>query len=102
MANSPILVLNHFLRTARPAAVTDGELLRRYAVNRDEGAFVELVRRHGPMVLGTAERIVGRDPSAEDVFQTVFLALARRARHVRGEAVGGWLHRTTVRAAMRA
>jgi RNA polymerase sigma factor (sigma-70 family) len=53
------------------------------------------------MVLGTARRLLGRDPLAEDTFQVAFTALARRASSVRGESVAGWLHRTAVRAAAR-
>jgi cytosine/adenosine deaminase-related metal-dependent hydrolase len=87
MADSPIHVLRRFLDVARPTQVTDAELLHRYAANRDESAFAELVRRHGPMVLGTAARVIGADPCTEDAFQATFLALARRARWVRGIVV---------------
>lgn len=39
-----------------PAASTDSDaqLLQRFAERRDETAFAELVRRHGPLVYGTA------------------------------------------------
>src|SRR4051812_13318327 len=35
-----------------PGDVADRDLLARFAASRDEDAFTELVRRHGPMVLG--------------------------------------------------
>ncbi len=100
MAEAPIRVLTRFL-SSRPASATDAELLQRYANNRDEAAFAELVRRHGPMVLGTAARVLGSDPAAEDAFQVAFVALARRAGAIRGSSVAGWLHRTVMRAAVR-
>ena len=101
MADAPVHVLHRFLQAARACEPSDGELLRRYARTRDEGAFAQLVRRHGPMVLGTAHRLLGRDPLAEDAFQLAFIALARRAGGVHSHSVAGWLHRTTVRAAGR-
>jgi RNA polymerase sigma factor (sigma-70 family) len=73
----------------RPLA--DGELLSRYVVNRDEGAFVELVRRLGPMVLGVCRRILGHD--TDDTFQVVFMVLARKAESVRPTSqVAAWLY----------
>ena len=35
-------------------APTDAALLTRFVVGCDEDAFAELLRRHGPMVYGTA------------------------------------------------
>jgi len=70
---------------------SDAELLTACASARDEAAFAEMVRRHGRLVRGTAQRIL-RDPdSAEDVFQTTFLLLARRASAICwGPTVGAW------------
>ena len=62
----------------------DGSLLARFTVDRDESAFAELVRRHGPMVLGVCKRTVGHHQDAEDAFQATFLILAGRP----GESVG--------------
>jgi RNA polymerase sigma factor (sigma-70 family) len=97
----PTRLVTHVLAAARVAGPTDRELLRQYARANDQAAFAEIVRRHGPMVLGTAARVLGRDPAAEDAFQLAFTALARGARTVRTESVAGWLHRTTIRAALR-
>ncbi|QDV39198.1 sigma-70 family RNA polymerase sigma factor [Tautonia plasticadhaerens] len=85
------------------AGLTDAQLLTRFARDRDEGAFAALVDRHGPMVLAVC-RAATRDPGdAEDAFQATFLTLARRADRfeVRGDSLGGWLHRVAHRAAAR-
>lgn len=84
------------------AQLTDGELLRRFTADRDALAFEALVCRHGPMVLGTCARVLGRTGDAEDAFQATFLTLVRRARTVRsGEALAGWLHRVARRVSVR-
>src|SRR3954466_4236918 len=80
----------------------DAELLGRFAAARDEAAFTELVRRHGPVVYRVCRRLV--PAAADDAFQAVFLVLACRGGGTRGPrgggggrvaggraAVGGWL-----------
>src|SRR5437763_15388320 len=72
------------------ALTTDGDLLARFAAARDEGAFTELVRRHGPVVYRVCRRLV--PAHADDAFQAVFLILACRVAAVRNRAaVGSWL-----------
>src|SRR5829696_3624634 len=79
---------------------TDRELVRAFAATRDEAAFAEIVRRHGPMVLAVCRRVLADAPEADDAFQAVFLVLARRAGSVgRPERLGGWLHGVAVRCA---
>ena len=85
------------------AALSDGELLERYIAQRDEPAFETLVRRHGPMVLATCRRILGRLHDAEDAFQATFLVLACRARNVwPRDAVGAFLHGVAYRTSLKA
>jgi DNA-directed RNA polymerase specialized sigma24 family protein len=72
-------------------------LLVEYADNGTEAAFRELVARYLDLVYSTALRQVGGDAHlAQDVAQTVFLHLARKARSLpQGVMLGGWLHQAT-------
>jgi RNA polymerase sigma factor (sigma-70 family) len=94
--SDPVLAdIRHWLSRLRPVAGADAELVQRFVRDRDEAAFAALVDRHGPLVLGTARRVVGDEHAAEDVFQATFVLLARRARHLRRPAaLPAWLHRT--------
>src|SRR5690242_14136624 len=74
----------HGALTRRDAAgLTDAELWERFVQRRDEAAFGALLRRHGPMVLGTVRRILRHEQDAEDAFQATFLVLVRRAASLR-------------------
>jgi RNA polymerase sigma factor (sigma-70 family) len=75
----------------------DAELLRRYAKERDETAFTELVRRHLNLVYSAALRQTERDAQlAEDITQKVFTDLARKAAVLSSHPVlSGWLYRCT-------
>jgi RNA polymerase sigma factor (sigma-70 family) len=85
---------------AQVGGLTDGELLDRYARQRDEAAFAAVVRRYGGLVLGVARRHLADRQQAEDVFQATFLALARSAERVgRRAPLAGWLYTVTLRQA---
>ncbi len=102
MAGRSIPGLQRYLRRLCDEAVPaeDAVLLQRYVAARDREAFALLIARHGPMVLGTARRCVGNPHDAEDVFQSVFLSLARLAKRIRrGRALPAWLHQATCRIA---
>ncbi len=76
----------------------DHTLLQEYRLNQSDAAFAQLVKRHLEFVYGTALRLT-RDPrAAEDVTQTVFIQLARKAGGIQnGHTLMGWLYRTTQR-----
>jgi RNA polymerase sigma factor (sigma-70 family) len=83
--------------------VTDSILLQRYVSRREEAAFVDLVKRHGPRVEGTCRRLLRNEHDIEDVFQATFLVLARKAAGIAWrESVGGWLCAVAHRLAMNA
>jgi len=80
----------------------DAELLRRYAEDRSEEAFSELVRRNLGLVYCAALRQCGDAHRAEDVAQAVFTDLARKARSLASRTVlAGWLHTSTRYASLR-
>lgn len=81
----------------------DAALLARYTRANDSAAFAELVRRHGPLVLGVCRRMLGHVHDAEDAFQATFLVFARGARSVRKpEALSAWLYGTALHVCRRA
>ncbi len=80
---------------------TDAELLACYLVDHSPDAFAGLVHRHLGFVYATALRRVGFDAHlAEDVSQTVFTDLARKASSLNGRvSLRGWLFVSTHHAA---
>ena len=82
------------LRRQAYSSDADDALLARFA-GGDEGAFAELVRRHGPVVYATARRRLPEPADAADVFQATFVLLVRKAHRLAGRpTVGPWLYRT--------
>ena len=73
------------------------QLLRKYTEEGSETAFRDLVRRYIDLVYSVALRKVGGNAhEAEDVTQSVFTDLARKARRLPGDVLlGGWLHQHT-------
>src|SRR6516162_9945807 len=95
MPHAQAVILRHLLGLAAPpAAGSDAQLLERFVAAGEEGAFAQIVRRHGPMVLGVCRRVLRAEQDAEDAFQATFLVLARQAGTVgRRAALGTWLYR---------
>src|SRR5579884_897881 len=107
MANEPARLLSKHLHSLSAAArmdrLPDGELLQRFAADRDEDAFAALVRRHGSMVLHVCRRVLRDVHDIEDVFQATFLVLIRKAASLRRvESVGCFLHGVAYRLSLKA
>jgi RNA polymerase sigma factor (sigma-70 family) len=77
------------------SAHSDAELLGEYAGTRSEAAFAEIVRRHINLVYSTSLRRVNDPHLAEDVTQSVFFVLAKKAGKISTSTVlAGWLYQT--------
>jgi RNA polymerase sigma factor (sigma-70 family) len=99
---SAVLSYLHRLPGAGSGDEPDAELLRRFHVSRDQGAFAALVTRHGPMVWGVCKRLLRRQQDAEDAFQATFLILVRKSYSLlRPDLLGPWLHAVALRTASR-
>jgi len=86
--------------------MTDPQLLDQIVSRRREaaeGAFEELVIRHGPMVLRVCRSVLHDAHDAEDAFQAVFLVLSNRAGSIRRcGSLASWLFGVAQRVAIRA
>lgn len=72
--------------------ISDAGLLERFANQRDEAAFGELVKRHGPQVLKVCRLGLPSEHDVEDVFQATFFVLAHKAAAVSWTgSVESWL-----------
>jgi RNA polymerase sigma factor (sigma-70 family) len=81
----------------------DADLLARFVEKRDEAAFEDLVRRHGPMVWSVCRRFLYQSEDAEDAFQATFLVLVRKASSIQhGSLLSNWLYGVAYRVANRA
>jgi RNA polymerase sigma factor (sigma-70 family) len=104
MAAAPFThVLRHVRALAGLGDPTDRRLLERFARQREQAAFAELVRRHGPLVWGVCRRVLRHTEDAEDAFQATFLVLARKAGSTRWrDSIAGWLQEVARRTALKA
>ena len=83
--------------------VADADLLRRFAAERDEAAFAQLVQRHGRLVWAVCRHLSRSDAEADDAFQATFLVLVRNAGKVRDAGkLSAWLHGVAYRVCSRA
>ena len=88
------------------ARVSDRQLVDRFIARNGhsaESAFVELVRRHGPLVAGVCRNILRNPQDAEDAFQATFVILARKASSLqRPDRLSFWLYGVATRVAKKA
>jgi RNA polymerase sigma factor (sigma-70 family) len=103
-ATSPLL---HFLRNLGAQEnfkhVPDTDLLRRFTADRDEAAFVGMIRRHGATVLQVCRSLLADHADAEDAFQATFLVLARQANAIRKKgSLASWLYGVAFRICLKA
>lgn len=95
--------IRHLADSAGSSPASDSQLLRLYAESGDGSAFATLVQRHGPLVFGVCNRVLGNSHDAEDAFQAVFVVLARKAGAGSwDQSVGPWLHEVAHRIALKA
>ena len=74
----------------------DMELVRQYAGQQSESAFATLVARHVNLVYSAALRQAASPQLAEEIAQTVFIILARKAGSLNSRTIlPGWLYQTT-------
>ena len=57
------------LRQLGQAVPPDCELVSRFVEQRDQSAFAQLVRWHGPVVFGVCRRLTGNSEDGEDAYQ---------------------------------
>jgi RNA polymerase sigma-70 factor (ECF subfamily) len=82
-----------------PAVSTDEALLAALR-DKDENAYMELVRRHTPLMLRVARSIVGRREVAEDVVQDTWVGVLRSVDGFEGRSTfKTWLMRILVNTA---
>jgi polysaccharide biosynthesis/export protein len=101
--NRVITCLHRVAFLQERGGVTDAQLLERFLARGEEIAFEELLRRHGPMVLGVCRRVLGDSHDVADAFQATFLVLIRQAASIVPRSrVGPWLYGVARRTALKA
>jgi RNA polymerase sigma factor (sigma-70 family) len=100
----PLLHLRALFNEGAIGALSDGQLLERFATGHGEPrelAFAALVERHGPFVLRVCRSVLRNGDAADDAFQATFLALARKAGSLSAQdSLAPWLHQAAYRAAI--
>src|SRR5437763_13757923 len=93
MSRQILHVLRRVVEDAGARELPDAELLRRFVHGRDDAAFLAILRRHGPMVLGVCRALLPNEADVEDAFQATFLVFARQAGSIRATtSPASWLH----------
>lgn len=69
---------------------SDEDLMERFK-DGDEAAFTELYKRYNRRVYAYAIKMVGSTEMAEDVFQEIFIRVARKRHHFKQGNFAAWL-----------
>jgi RNA polymerase sigma factor (sigma-70 family) len=106
MGRTSLAPVLHFLRAhlgRSDSAISDENLLKRFAFQGNQAAFERIVERHGPLVWGVCRRVLHHQQDVEDAFQATFLVLVRKAHSIRRRAsLTSWLHGVAHRVALQA
>jgi len=87
----------HSLELNYYKCLSDEELVQMYVNDSLEGAFNELVDRHGDKIFRTAYRITGDMNAAEEVLQNVFIILVQSLRSFRNDSkFTTWLYKVSM------
>jgi len=87
----------HSLELNYYKCLNDEELVQMYVNDSLEGAFNELVDRHGDKIFRTAYRITGDMNAAEEVLQNVFIILVQSLRSFRNDSkFTTWLYKVVM------
>ena len=79
----------------------DAKLLKAYAETNDEGAFDEIVSRHGTMVYRACFRTLVNRHDAEDASQAVFMTLIKKSEKLcREGSLACWLYKVARQTAL--
>lgn len=80
--------------------LTDAELLVLFLEQRDQEAFSRLVHKYSALVMSVCRQYIRDQHEAEDLFQSVFLILARKADTIKdGDLLASWIYRVACREA---
>ena len=85
----------------RPRTAEPDEALVARACDGDAAAFETIMRRHNRLLFRTARGIAGDDDEAQDIVQQTYLQAFSRLGSYRGDAaLGTWLARIAINAAL--
>ena len=92
-------LINSVASDKKCISISDEDLINLHLKAGPKCAFEEIVTRYSNKIYGFALRITKNDKDAEEVFQEVFLTLAKKLDTFRGESkFSSWLYRITANA----
>jgi hypothetical protein len=102
VANPILQMFRSLAEDQRLSGLSDRELLASFRDRKDEGAFLALLRRHGPMVPGVCQSLLASPADTQGTFQATFLIFAEKAASIRKtHSLAKWLYGVARRTASR-